>query len=231
MTHLDCVGDKCSGIKQKKKVRDQLSIPLSTLTEKELQNILRTLEGEESSESSEVSEQPPNLFRDTQPSTPPSSPPQRVFSIMNDTPERITIYHDKEVGLLAQKAESLTINKASINATCTQEVPGRTIDPVTGHVPGADPAINLAIFRAFRPHQPDPPPGNGGGGGSEGSGGGGRGAPLPGPRGAGHGAPLPHTWTTNCMARVLTSLQGTSERPENSSHSGTFTGVSTLTQQ
>ena len=24
-----------------------------------------------------------------------------------------------------------------------------------------------------------------------------------------------HTWTTNYMARVLTSLQGTSERPEN----------------
>ena len=46
----------------------QLSIPLSTLTEEELQNILRTLEGEESSEGSEASEQPeqqPNLFRDT----------------------------------------------------------------------------------------------------------------------------------------------------------------------
>ena len=102
----------------------QLSIPLSTLTEEELQNILRTLEGEESSESSEVSEQPPNLFRDTQPSTPPSLPPQRAISTMNDTSERITIYHDKEVGLLAQRAESLTINKASINATCTQEIPG-----------------------------------------------------------------------------------------------------------
>ena len=164
----------------------QLSIPLSTLTEEELQNILRTLEGEESSESSEASEQPPNLFKDTRPSTPPSSPPQRAISTMNDTPERITIYHDKGVSLLAQRAESLTINKASINATRTQEISGRTIDPVTGHVPGADPADNLAIFRAFGPDQPDPPPGNRGGGG-----GGGRGAPPPGPGGAGHGAPLP----------------------------------------
>ena len=45
----------------------QLSIPLSTLTEGELQNILRTPEGEESSESSEESEasEQPNLFRDT----------------------------------------------------------------------------------------------------------------------------------------------------------------------
>ena len=73
----------------------QLSIPLSTLTEEELHNILRTPEGEESSE---VSEQPPNLFRDTQPSTPPSSLPQRAISTMNNTSERITIYHDEEVG-------------------------------------------------------------------------------------------------------------------------------------
>ena len=102
----------------------QLSVPLSTLTEEELQNILRTLEGEESSESSKASEQPPNLFRDTQPSTPLSSPPQRAISIMNDTSERITIYHDEEVGLLAQRAESLTINEVSINATRTQEIPG-----------------------------------------------------------------------------------------------------------
>ena len=96
----------------------QLSIPLSTLMEEELQNILRTLEGEESSEESEESEQP-NLFRDTRPSTPPSSPPWRAISTMNDTPERITIYHDEEVGLLTQRAESLTINDASINATRT----------------------------------------------------------------------------------------------------------------
>ena len=80
----------------------QLSIPLSTLTEDELQNILRTLEGEESSESSEASEQQPDLFRDTRPSTPPSLLPQRVISTMNDTSERITIYHDAEVGMLAQ---------------------------------------------------------------------------------------------------------------------------------
>ena len=161
----------------------------------ELQNILRTPEGEESSESSEVSERPPNLFRDTQPSTPPSSPPQRATSTMNNTSERITIYHDEEVGLLAQRAESLTINEASINTTHTQEVPGRTIDPVTGYVPGADPANNLAIFRAFGPDQPDPPPGNEGGGGGGGGGGeggeGGREAPPLGPGGAGHGAPLP----------------------------------------
>ena len=111
---------------------------------------------------------------------------------MNDTPERITIYHDEEVGMLARQAESLTINEASINATCTQEIPGRTIDPVTEHVPGADPANNLAIFRAFRPDQPDPPPGNG-------SGGGGRGAPPPGPRGAGHGVPLPPHVDNNVM--------------------------------
>ena len=170
----------------------QLSIPLSTLTEEELQNILRTPEGEESSEGSEASEQPPDLFRDTWPSTPPSSPPQRAISTMNDTPERITVYHDEEVGMLAQRAESLTINEASINATCTQEIPGQTIDPITGHVPGADLADNLAVFRAFGPDQPDPPPGNGGGGsGGGGGGGGGGGVPPPRPRGAGHGAPLP----------------------------------------
>ena len=108
---------------------------------------------------------------------------------MNDTSERITVYHDEEVGLLAQRAESLTINEASIHATRTQEIPGRTIDPVTGHVPGANPADNLAVFRAFGPDQPDPPPGNGSGGG--GGGGGGGEVPPPGPRGAGHGAPLP----------------------------------------
>ena len=102
----------------------QLSIPLSALTEEELQNILRTPEGEESSEGSEESEQPPNLFRDTWPSMPPSLLPQRAISAMNDTPERITIYHDEEVGMLAQRAESLTINEASINATRTQEIPG-----------------------------------------------------------------------------------------------------------
>ena len=87
----------------------------------------------------------------------------------------------------AQRAESLTINEESIDATCTQEIPGQTIDPVTGHVPGADPANNLAIFRAFGPDQPDPPHGNEGGGGGRGGGG----APPPGPGGAGHGAPLP----------------------------------------
>ena len=110
---------------------------------------------------------------------------------MNDTPERITVYHNEEVGMLAQSAESLTINEVSINATRTQEIPGQTIDPVTGHVPGADPADNLAVFRAFRPNQPDPPPGNGGGGGGGGGGrggdrggggsGGGGGVPPPGP--------------------------------------------------
>ena len=78
----------------------QLSIPLSALTEEELQNILRIPEGEESSGSSEESEQLPNLFRDTRPSMPPSSPPQRAISTMNDTPERITVYHDEEVGML-----------------------------------------------------------------------------------------------------------------------------------
>ena len=35
-----------------------------------------------------------------------------------------------------------------------------------------------------------------------------------------------HTWTANCMARGLTSLQGTNERPENLSPSGTSTGAS-----
>ena len=34
-----------------------------------------------------------------------------------------------------------------------------------------------------------------------------------------------HTWTASCMARVLTSLQGTNERPENLSPSGTSTGA------
>ena len=110
---------------------------------------------------------------------------------MNNTPERITVYHDEEEGMLAQRAESLTINEASINATCTQEIPGRTMDPVTGHVPGANPADNLAVFRAFGPDRPDPPPGNmGGGSGGRGSGGG-EGVPPPGPGGAGHGTPLP----------------------------------------
>ena len=148
---------------------------------------------------------------------------------MNDTPERITIYHDEEVGLLVQRAESLTINEASINATRIQEIPGHTIDPVTVHVPGADPADNLAIFRAFGPDQPDPPPGNGGGGGGGGEGG--RGAPPPEPGGAGHGRLSLHTWTTNYTAKVLTSLQETSERPESLSLSEISTGVSTSTRQ
>ena len=43
----------------------QLSIPLSALTKEELRNILRTLEGEEKSESSEWSELQPNIFRVT----------------------------------------------------------------------------------------------------------------------------------------------------------------------
>ena len=162
----------------------QLSIPLSTLTEEELQNILRTLEEGESSEDLEASEQQPNLFRDTGPSTPPSSPPQRVISTMNDTPESMTIYHDDKVGMLAQRAESLTINDERISATHTQEIPGQAIDPVTGHVPGANPADNLAVLRAFGPDQPDPPHGNGGGGGSRGSGGGGG-------EGGGRGVPPP----------------------------------------
>ena len=73
---------------------------------------------------------------------------------------------------------------------------------MTGHVPGADPDDNLAVFRAFGPDRPDPPPGNGGGGGGSGGGGGGSsggsggsggggGAPPPGPGGAGQEAPLP----------------------------------------
>ena len=221
----------------------QLSIPLSTLTNEELQNILRTPEGEGSSEGSEESEESerPNLFRETQPSTPPSSPPQRVISIVNDTPERITIYHNEEVGLLAQRAESLTIDEASINATRTQEIPGCTIDPVTGHVPGANPADNLAIFRAFGPDQPDPPPGNGGGGGggSGGRGGGGGGGVVevaeerhhPDLEEQGKECLSLPTWTTNCMAKAPTSLQGTSRRPENLLPNGTFTGVSTSTWQ
>ena len=172
----------------------QLSIPLSTLTEEELQNLLRTSEGEESSEGLEelLPEQQLNLFRDTQPSTPPSLPPQRATSTMNGTPERITVYHNEEVGMLAQRAEYLTINKANINATCTQEIPGQAIDPVMGHVPGANPANNLAVFRAFGLDQPDPPHGNGGrGGGGSGGGGRGGGMPPPEPGEAGHEAHLP----------------------------------------
>ena len=38
-------------------------------------------------------------------------------------------------------------------------------------------------------------------------------------------------WTTNCMDRALTSLQETSERPENFTLGETSTGVSTSTQQ
>ena len=41
----------------------------------------------------------------------------------------------------------------------------------------------------------------------------------------------PHMWITNYMAKALTSLQGTSRRPENSLPSGTSTGVSTSTPQ
>ena len=144
---------------------------------------------------------------------------------MNGTPERITIYHDKEVGMLAQRAESLTINEASINATRTQEIPGRTIDPVTGHVPGADPADNLAVFRAFgltnltpremgvvvvavevaeERHHPDLEEQD-------------------------MGRLSLHTWTTNYMARVLTSSQETNGRPKNLLPNGTSIGASILT--
>ena len=37
-------------------------------------------------------------------------------------------------------------------------------------------------------------------------------------------------WTTNCTARALTSLQGTSKRQESLLPSGTSTGVSTSTR-
>ena len=47
---------------------------------------------------------------------------------MNDTLKRITVYHDEEMGMLAQRAETLTINKANINATRTQEISGHAID-------------------------------------------------------------------------------------------------------
>ena len=91
----------------------QLSIPLSTLTEEELQHLLRTSEGEESSEGLEelLPEQQSNLFRDTQPSTPPSLPPQRATSTMNGTPERITVYHNEEVGMLAKELSISLLTK------------------------------------------------------------------------------------------------------------------------
>ena len=157
----------------------QLSIPLSTLTKEELQK-----HRQNSGRRRELGRL--RSIRTTAKPLQGHLTAPETISTMNNTPERITIYHNEEVGMLAQRAESLTINEASINATHTQEIPGQTIDPVTGHVPGADPADNLAVFRAFGPDQPDPPNGNGGGGGR-----GGRGAPPPGPRGAGHGAPLP----------------------------------------
>ena len=40
-----------------------------------------------------------------------------------------------------------------------------------------------------------------------------------------------HMWTTNYTAKGLTSLQGTSRRPENLLPSGTSTGASTSTQR
>ena len=42
--------------------------------------------------------------------------------------------------------------------------------------------------------------------------------------------PSLHMWTANYTTRVLTSLQETNERPENSFPSGTSTGASTLMQ-
>ena len=68
------------------------------------------------------------------------------------------MYHDEEVGRLAQRAESLTIENVNIRATQTQlqEPLGGEIDPATGHMAGADPADNLAVFRASKPDRPDP---------------------------------------------------------------------------
>ena len=42
--------------------------------------------------------------------------------------------------------------------------------------------------------------------------------------------PSPLMWTTNCTAKALTSLQGTSKRQESSLPSETSTGVSTSTR-
>ena len=96
----------------------QLNIPLSTLEPNEITNLLqapdaiRSDEEEEGSESSPPSQAGP--FRGTRPSTPTSSLPRSTTEEMTDTPERIVVYHDKEVGQLAQRAESLTIENVNI---------------------------------------------------------------------------------------------------------------------
>ena len=174
----------------------QLNIPLSTLEPDEITNLLRAPdvirsndEGEEGSESSPPAQAGP--FQGMRPSTPTSSLPRPTTEEMTDTPERIVVYHDEEVGQLAQRAESLTIENINVRATQMQlqEPLSWEINPVTGHMAGADPADNLAVFRAFGPDRPDPPPHGGrGGGGNPGRGGGGNpggGPPMPGPGGAG----------------------------------------------
>src|SRR6201996_5086011 len=148
----------------------QLSVPLSRLTNEELQRLIRSDDPSEG----ELQEQLGafHLLRnEAPPSTPPSAPPTQPS--MEDTPKRIVVYHDQdgEMEAMAQRAESLHLNDGHANATQTQELPTRTINPTTGHMEGADPADNLAVFRAFGPDRPDPPPGRGGGGGGGGGGG------------------------------------------------------------
>ena len=128
----------------------QLNIPLSTLEPNEITNLLRAPDAissdSEGSDSSPPSQARP--VRGTRPSTPTFSLPRPTTEEMTDTPERIVVYHDEEVGQLAQRAESLTIEGTNIRATQTQlqEPLGGEINPVTGHMAGADPADNLAVF-------------------------------------------------------------------------------------
>ena len=140
----------------------QLNIPLSTLEPDEITNLLQAPDAIRSDEGGSESSLPSQAgpFRGTRPSTPISSLPRPTTKEMTDTPERIVVYHDEEVGQLAQRAESLTIENVNIRATQTQlqEPLGGEINPDTGHMVGADPADNLAVFRAFGPDRPDPPP-------------------------------------------------------------------------
>src|ERR1700761_6587606 len=117
----------------------QLSVPLSRLTNEELQQLIRSDDPSEE-ELQERLDAFHLLRNEAPPSTPPSAPPTQPS--MEDTPERIVVYYDQdgEMEAMAQRAESLHINDRHVSTTQTQELPTRTINPTTGHMEGADPA-------------------------------------------------------------------------------------------
>ena len=158
---------------------------------------------------------------------------------MTDTPERIVVYHDEEVGQLAQRAESLTIDNVNIRATQTQlqEPLGREINPITGHMAGADPADNFWRYSEPWDRIDQTPP---------------TGAEAAeeireeaeaveetleedpqclDPEERDKERPYHPTWTTSYSDKAPTYLQEISERPESLSRSGTFTGASITTQR